>query len=124
MADDRAATLLRELQRYSLPDQTDLLMALERIAAGTGSGGDTEAVLAKGFRLLTDRGISPGLSDAQRNLAKQLVPDEDGRAFEDWKRLRTRLQDIRLQDIDRRLAELEVYLGTEATASRLCSRAA
>lgn len=114
---ENAAFLARELRRQVPECETAILAMLDRIAKGASLNSDAEAILAKGFMILTDRGTTAGLTDTQRNLAKQLAPSGDRETFDDWKRARVRQQDARLISVELRLSEIEAYLGTDATTT-------
>lgn len=107
-----AAVLIKELKLRSHPVQQDLLSQLELIASGAIGGDHVEAILANGYAQLSQP-AAPGLTENQRNLARQLAPNDDGMTYEEWRRSQGH-RDIRLKQIDQHLAQLQTYLGKDA----------
>jgi len=117
---ENAATLLEALQARSEGADQDLLRSLTQLASGIIKE-DGERLLAEGFAQLAKADQKATLSKAQRALAKQLKVDDAPNSLSEWMAARhpDTLPDIRLQRINRHIAELQLLQGTDSAASFL-----
>lgn len=112
---ENAATLLRALQDKQQPIATTLQEALTRLAKGAAVD-DAENLLAQGFALLSASIAEEQLSDAQRELARQLKTGDSAPSLAEWltRHNRHAQRDQRLQRIDQHIAELQVLQSEDA----------
>lgn len=117
---ENAATLLEALQACSEGADQDLLRSLTQLANGIIKE-DDERLLAAGFVQLAKADQKETLSEAQRALAQQLKVDDTPNSLNEWMAARhpDTLPDIRLQRINRHIAELQLLQGTGSAASFL-----
>ncbi|TYK57898.1 hypothetical protein [Pseudomonas synxantha] len=117
---ENAATLLEALQARSEGADQDLLRSLTQLANGIIKE-DGERLLAAGFVQLAKADQKETLSEAQRALAQLLKVDDTPNSLSEWMAARhpDTLPDIRLQRINRHIAELQLLQGTDSAASFL-----
>ena len=116
---ENAATLINALVGRGTRIPTYLRAELESIAQGHDTG-NVEAVLARGFALLTPTD-SPGLTDAQRELAAKLAGEERNQTFEAWKANHkpNSSLDTLLERVDSQIAEAQMLVGQSHAATYL-----
>lgn len=117
---ENAATLLEALQARSEGTDQDVLRSLTQLANGIIKE-DGERLLAAGFAQLAKADQKETLSEAQRALAQQLKVDDTPNSLSEWMAARhpDTLPDIRLQRINRHIAELQLLQGIDSAASFL-----
>lgn len=117
---ENAATLLEALQARSEGTDQDVLRSLTQLANGIIKE-DGERLLAAGFAQLTKADQKETLSEAQRALAQQLKVDDTPNSLSEWMAAQhpDTLPDIRLQRINRHIAELQLLQGIDSAASFL-----
>jgi hypothetical protein len=114
---ENAGALLRALQAKAPGAPQDLVDALRSISAATMIGKEAERVLSQGFMLLSTPAEPVGLTDAQRDLAKRLAEGQPGQTLAEWVAKHVKPQEDRLQSVDRRIAEVSVWLGESAAVA-------
>jgi len=111
---ENAGAILKEFKKRSNVIDENVLLELQNVAIGKIAGGEADAILGKYFALLTSDTSERELTALQRELLEKLISkDRDGQR-EKWVAPENQPQDVRLQDLDRHLAELDVYLGGDA----------
>ncbi|MNF82371.1 hypothetical protein D3C84_646750 [compost metagenome] len=108
------------MQARSEGADQDLLRSLTQLANGIIKE-DGERLLAAGFAQLAKADQKETLSEAQRALAQLLKVDDTPNSLSEWMAARhpDTLPDIRLQRINRHIAELQLQQGTDSAASFL-----
>jgi hypothetical protein len=113
---DAAVALLRRLSSKGIVPPGGLREPLEQIARGENL--DTaDALLARGFALLTRAIPSRQLDAAQRRLADGLQDDAPPQDFAAWKAAQASEEDPRLAHLDRQIAAAQVHLDAGEAAS-------
>lgn len=114
---ENASTLLKALEARGTDVPSTLKEQLQSIVSGGGVE-SVESVLSQGFNLLVPSGPT-GLSAAQQELANRLKEPNAEQSFEACKvkqRARSSL-DLLLDRVDAQVAEAQMILGSERTAS-------
>jgi hypothetical protein len=111
-ARQNAKALMAMLQEMHGSKEAKLLAALHSAANGEVELDQVDRLLADGFRLLAPR-TEAELTDAQREQARRLAPNEPSLTLQAWKASRAQV-DPRFQDIDRLIAELRIANGKAA----------
>jgi hypothetical protein len=111
-----AATLLREFEKRASTLDSGVLHSLMEICNSHDKIPYAEKVLAEAFNLISKKESPTAITDLQRELASRLSSSETKQSFTDWLKTRSEGKDDRFKKIDKKIAELQSFLGEEVSS--------
>jgi hypothetical protein len=107
-----AQTLANEIRQKLPGKHVDVVQELELIARNPAPAAGTDALLAKGFRLLNDQPDRAQVTERQRQIANSLA-DGESDVTTGWRSTTANASDDRAATLHRRLATIETRYGSD-----------